>query len=172
MSGFISLNISGFIPQIDVEKFAKAAMRKNKKVVKKAAQQFFIVASEKIPVWSGEAKGSLLRGAVLCGAQIVVGNPVATKKAFGQTVIINNIAKGRAQGEARFIKSKNKVRFHFRSNVRHLNILDKYPSNKPLKHHTPWEAFQAGRLAAKKYLEANAKLPEITKHITSVRHFK
>ena len=166
----ISVTITGYIPFIDEAKYLAEARRINKEVVKKAAEVFFLTAAEEIPVWSGEAKASLLVGAKEVGAHITVSPK--TYDEVSKTSIKSRVGIGISQGEFKWIENKNDIKFNFKSRVRHLSLLDNEAISNPPRKSAPWNAFKLGRLAAIEYLQKNARVPEIKDTMVNKRYFR
>jgi len=151
------MTITGNTASIDVDKYMTAAIRINKKVVKKAAAEAIVATAKEIPVDSGEAKASLLNAAQALGKHFAI-SPLKRK---------SRIAEGQAQGTFSLKETRDEVRFNFRSGVKHLEVLDVNKGNSPT---SPWYAFANGRKVGLDYLKKNAKLPNIKKFMINVRH--
>ena len=129
--------------------------------MRQAARMFLRTAIQHIPVWTGEAMGSLAPIAHELHVSIPkVKDPEAPYDGF-------SLGVSQAVGSEPFIKQDGFVfSFTIGTNVPHFQINDRYDVSRwgfKLRNPTPWNAFELGRLAAVDYLRQQPpKFPKYT----------
>jgi hypothetical protein len=141
--------------ELDIKRLSATVEKRAYQKMRQAARVFLRAAIERIPVWTGEAMGSLAPIAHELHVRIpATPNPDAPYNGFGI---------GMTQGKTSepFITQEGwKFSFEIGSNVDHFNINDRFNVNKwgiMLRNPTPWEAFQHGAIAAKEFLNRTAQ---------------
>lgn len=125
--------------------------------VKNAAREFLRTVITKVPIYSGEARGTLQPlGRFLRVPVPTTGVPAALRKSPG-----HDAASGALQSSFEFdLKDGFKPRFKFDVTLAHF-ITNEYhtglPEQKYLKWPTPWGAIAAGRASFKRYLDLTLK---------------
>lgn len=137
--------------ELDIEKMYATVKKRSYQMMRQAARIFLREAIKHIPVWTGEAMGSLAPIARELHVQIPqIRDPDAP---------FNGFSLGASQGYTSepFIQQENwKFSFVIGSSVPHFNINEFHDVSKYgilLRHSTPWNAFGQAADAAKAYLD-------------------
>lgn len=174
--------------QFEGDKYMRDLDRAIRKVMREAARDWLIAVlgaiesagktrkgkvtdpytiSDKFPIVTGEAKGSLIP----LGRALHVHVPVRPKP--GRP---NRIARGMSKGKFEYPIERagagsvdRDYTFNFISNVKHFEVNERDPNatnDKDLLSQTPWEALKAGRAAFREtMLQLELRVPRVKKYV-------
>jgi hypothetical protein len=150
--------------------FNKTLIKNLEKLNREAARAWLKAVITRVPVWSGEARGSLRPLGQFLKEAIPI-NPSSSPGALRAMAAGHTAAAGEAQGSFEFkIEGGRRVVFIFNTQVVHYLINEYYPAPEPnnLITETPWYSFRAGRIAYDQYITQNLKtsIPRIKSYIT------
>ena len=135
---------------LDIDKMSKTVQMRAHQKMRQAARIFLRETIKHIPVWTGEAMGSLAPIAHELHVKIPsIKHPEAP---------FNGFSMGMTQGTSSspFIKQDDwKFSFQIGTDVKHFNINDAYDVSKwgiTLRNKTPWKSFEKGAEAAADFL--------------------
>jgi hypothetical protein len=136
--------------------------------VRQAAREWLRAVIHEVPVYSGQARASLLP----LSRYLRVALPIEPTEA-GQKRYPGGITKGSVQGQFDFSSEGYVSRFSFSTTVPHflINEFNVGLGQPPLIHPTPWKSMEYGKIAFQAYLRENLKkkLPRIGKYVTLVK---
>ncbi len=136
--------------------------------IRQAAREWLRAVFKEVPVYSGQARASLLP----LGRYLRVSIPIdpvdkATKR------YPNAITTGQSQQTYEFRAEGAVYTFSFSTQVPHylVNEFNTGLGSPPLIHPTPWNSLQAGKIAFQQYLRNNLKkkIPKISKYVTRTK---
>jgi len=146
----LSFNLKFNILNIDIDKYSQHMDNHLQQKIRQAAREFIRATFPLVPVWSGMARASLLPLANILHVYMPI-SPVID--------VPNRVLEGVALAITDYFqKTKFGYIFKVGTNVKHYNINEQMnvnPFGFHLKHPGPWNSFDAGEAAAKKYLKEN-----------------
>lgn len=116
--------------------------------LEEAAREWLAAVTGRVPLWSGMARGSLLKIAHLANGRIVV-SPLKAK---------SRVAKGEILGDAE-IKAET-PEFYFKVSTRVPHYVEQESRNVGISPSAPWKSFEAGNTAALSSIQS-LRLPNI-----------
>jgi hypothetical protein len=143
------IKLKGFLTHLtmDVQRYTKTLDANMEIQTRQAARAWLRAVIEKVPVWTGMARGSLKPIGGFLKIAIPI-SPVAVRKGMGP-------AAGASRSTFFFGKSGTKYQFRFNENVLHYAINEFFDVNPPihLTHPGEWHSFEAGAKAWQDYIE-------------------
>jgi hypothetical protein len=157
----IFLSLSKII--LDKGRFTKAVDSKLKEIHKRANKDMIKAVYPKVPVWTGEARGTLVPFARSVGAVIPI-NPVAVRRG-------HNATTGANQSTFNIVMKDGKYITQIDIQLLHYNYLESNPGRSPT---APWRSLQAGKKAYKASIDKQLgrklkNLPRIKDYIVLTR---
>jgi hypothetical protein len=139
---------------------------------RQAARAWLRAVLIKVPVWTGEAKGSLRPLGQFLKVAVPIGPISTTREAKRAISEGHTVAAGEGQGHFQFKNEDGKrFVFIFKTDVVHYLINEFYNVKPPINliQPVPWFSLRAGKAAYKQYLNDNLKqkIPKIKSFLTS-----
>lgn len=152
--------------------FTKALTESLEVQNRQAARAWLKAVLTKVPVWTGEARGSLRPLGQFLRVAIPI-SPISASREAKRAISEGHTAEaGEAQGHFQFKNEGGKrFVFIFNTDVAHYLINEFYNVKPPINliQPAPWFSFRAGKIAYKQYLSDNLKqkIPKIKSFLTS-----
>ncbi len=169
MAGFFKTNIRLVYLKFDKDAYIKDLKEKLEVQNRQAARAWLRAVILNVPVWTGEARGSLRPLGQFLRVNVPI-NPSSSKWAQRAIAQGHTAEAGAAQGKFEFkIEGQARVIFEFETSVIHYLINEFYNVKPPIHliNEVPWYSLKAGKAAYKTYVNENVRksLPKLKSYL-------